>query len=188
MRSATLRAQCKMGEVIQLQQYPTQQKDLLIFGQYRTKSGHSVVVQQSWENALCAECKTAEAATTQFCAYTRQQCSTYSFLPRKSKSYFRLLLHTYFYLGWVKKNLDMGLKVRFSFEKSFLVQSKFISKDKIILISQFYLNQNLDKIEKKLCFIYFSNFVFVLPIKYKIIVKSRILQKNCNIFGTPCGP
>ena len=52
MCSVTLHAKCKMGEVIQLQHYPTQQRELLIFGQYTTNSGHSVVVQQSWENAL----------------------------------------------------------------------------------------------------------------------------------------
>ena len=44
MSSATLPSYRKMGKVIQLQQYPTQQKDFLIFGQYPTKSGHSVVV------------------------------------------------------------------------------------------------------------------------------------------------
>ena len=122
----------------------TQQKYILIFGQYPTKSGHSVGLVELGKRAqqLCAQsAKLLKLPPLSF-VLTPDSSAPHicSFLPRKSKSYFRLLLHTYFYLGWVKKNLDMGLKVRFSFEKSFLVQSKFISKDKIILISQFYLN------------------------------------------------
>ena len=43
----------------------------------------------------------------------------------------------------------------------------------------------MDKIEKKLCFIYFSNFVFVLPIKYKIIYSGllAVLKKDKENFG-----